>query len=41
MRLFFVFAFLSPMQELEPAATPAMVGGALLAILTDHKQPNK
>lgn len=27
---------LSPIQELEPGATPAVVGGVLLAILTDR-----
>ena len=26
----------SPIQELEPGATPAVVGGVLLAILTDR-----
>ena len=29
----------SPIQELEPGATPAVVGGVLLAILSDRQQP--
>ena len=36
----FVFVLLSsPIQELGPAATPFVVGVALLAILADRKQP--
>ena len=36
----FVFVLLSsPIQELEPGATPFVVGVALLAILADRKQP--
>lgn len=31
---------LSPIQELEPGATPSVVGVVLLAILADCQQPN-
>ena len=31
----------SPIQELEPGATPSVVGVALLAILTDRPQQKK
>ena len=33
---FFVILLSSPIQGLEPGATPAVVGGVLLAILTDR-----